>query len=342
MSARAPARAVAVGARMRTWILLLAFSAGLAWGAERGKVEEAVVAFQAVFATAVPASFPPAGATALSAPERDQRMVRLQIDALARDVRVAAVLASDAARQQSPDQQQRRAQEAMHTVTKLEASGKQQLERLAAKQTAVPAEEILRVGGRMIAALREHVDALGVSAMVPPPPTGTASGSPMAALPAGECFTIEEFRTLPADEIERRLTSLHPAAFYQYAGVLFEQGKKDAAVQWFYVGQLRYRFLLQAVPAKDPSGDPALFSSLNATVGQAINEYAGGDPQRWAASIQQALAWDAANPNLYTSKEQFPAVLDTVRPGAEKLKESILAQADRIRAERTKRGLENR
>lgn len=34
-------------------------------------------------------------------------------------------------------------------------------------------------------------------------------------------------------------------------------------------------------------------ASLNATVGQTINEWAGGSPRQGADSIQKALDWDA-------------------------------------------------
>ncbi|MFL6546316.1 MAG: hypothetical protein ACJ8LM_14185 [Candidatus Udaeobacter sp.] len=43
----------------------------------------------------------------------------------------------------------------------------------------------------------------------------------------------------------------------------------------------------------DPSGDPALFSSLSATVGKTINEYAGGNVKDWVKAIDRALKWDA-------------------------------------------------
>ena len=74
---------------------------------------------------------------------------------------------------------------------------------------------------------------------------------------------------------------------------MFREGKKDEAVFWFYVGQLRYRFHLKANPNMDPSGDPALFSSLSATVGKTINEYAGGNVKDWVKAIDRALKWDA-------------------------------------------------
>src|SRR6266700_540887 len=117
-----------------------------------------------------------------------------------------------------------------------------------------------------------------------------ALGGPCVVARAG--LSPEDLRKLPPTQIEAALPSEHPASYYCYASRLFAEGKKDDAVVWFYIGQLRYRIYLKATPPTDPSGDPALFASLNATIGQAINEYAGGDPKAWVAQIQKALRWD--------------------------------------------------
>ena len=71
------------------------------------------------------------------------------------------------------------------------------------------------------------------------------------------------------------------------------------------MGSIRYRFYLAANPNLDPSGDPALFASLQAVIGQQINKYAGGDLKMWVAQIDRALAWDDANANDFTSKKKF-------------------------------------
>src|SRR5580765_4898046 len=53
---------------------------------------------------------------------------------------------------------------------------------------------------------------------------------------------------LPPAKVEAALPTQHPSVYYGYALNLFDQGKKDDAVFWFYAGQLRYRFYLNANP----------------------------------------------------------------------------------------------
>jgi hypothetical protein len=135
--------------------------------------------------------------------------------------------------------------------------------------------------------------------------------------------------------IERK----HPAVFYMLAKKLFEAGQKDEAVFWFYAGQLRYRAYLKANPSLDPSGDPALFASLSEVVGRPLNQYAFGDIPKLSASIERALAWDEAQPDLHTPKT--PERAEIVN-GLRDMKREILAGADEIRKTRATRGLENR
>lgn len=155
-------------------------------------------------------------------------------------------------------------------------------------------------------------------------------------------LTPDEIKTLPPSQIESKLPGEHPSSYYGYAGRLFSEGKKDEAVLWFYVGQLRYRIHLKANPQLDRSGDPALFASLNATLGQKINEYAGGDPKIWAAQIAAALKWDDKHLNDFTPKKKFKEVHAEIRAGLAKLSQQIVDGADKMREERKKRGLENR
>jgi len=155
-------------------------------------------------------------------------------------------------------------------------------------------------------------------------------------------LTPAEIKTLPPSQIEAKLPGEHPSSYYSYANRLFFEGKKDEAILWFYVGQLRYRIHLKAKPPSDPSGDPALFGSLNATLGQIFNEYAGGDPKMWATQITNALAWDAAHPNEFTQKKEFQAIHTEIRTGLEKFAKQIEDTTNKIREERKKRGLENR
>lgn len=142
-----------------------------------------------------------------------------------------------------------------------------------------------------------------------------------------------------AAQIEYRIETKHPAAFFILALKRFDEGRRDDAVMWFYIGQIRYRAYLSSNPKLEPSGDPALFSSLFHTVGPTINGYAFGDIPQLVKTIDRALEWDAKHPDSLTPKSPKR---DEVRDGLVKLKGQIVSQRDEIRAQRTKNGLENR
>lgn len=139
------------------------------------------------------------------------------------------------------------------------------------------------------------------------------------------------------------LAGQHPAEYYQRAAGLFKDGKRDDAVFVFYLGQLRYRVhLIARRDTLPPSGDPALFSSLSEIVGRPINEYAFGDIPALARTIDAVLAWDAANPDRFTPPAQFTEAHADIRAGLLSMKNEIVAEAESIRAQRLKNGLENR
>ena len=155
-------------------------------------------------------------------------------------------------------------------------------------------------------------------------------------------LTEDDIRRKPPAEVEKKLPGEHPASYYIYAMRLFGEGRKDDAVFWFYAGQLRYRFHLAANPQLPRDGDPAVMASLNATVGETINGYAGGDPKSWAAQIERVLKWDADTPNGFTSKDRHAKPWQDIRAGLASLRATIERDADKIRKTREKTGLPNR
>jgi len=138
----------------------------------------------------------------------------------------------------------------------------------------------------------------------------------------------------PAAEVERRLPDSHPAQYFTYAGRAWHEGRRDDAVFWLYVAQLRYRFHLAVHPPADPSGDPALFGSLLATVGEPINRYAGGDIANWRKQIARALQWDQATPNGFTSKQEFAKAWQQTRAGLEKMSADLGQNAAKLSQQR--------
>ena len=134
----------------------------------------------------------------------------------------------------------------------------------------------------------------------------------------------------------------YPFGDYMRVGELWQAGKQDEAVYWFYRGQLRCRIYLLAHPDLKPDGDPALFASMNATVGEAVNEYAFGDIPALLATIDRVLAWHAANDDPFTPKARYPEAHAGGLAGLKRLREEIVAQQDEIRAERRAKGSPNR
>jgi len=152
----------------------------------------------------------------------------------------------------------------------------------------------------------------------------------------------DDFRNQTPEELMRGIENEHPAACYVLAQKLFADGKKDDAVFWFYVGQLRFRFHLTASPGLDPSGDSALFASLNEVIGRPINEYAFGSQKTLVATIDRVLAWDEATANGFTSKADHAAAWKEIRAGLGEMRRYVVENGDKIRAQRAANGLENR
>lgn len=139
-----------------------------------------------------------------------------------------------------------------------------------------------------------------------------------------------------------RAPELPPVSLYQLAGRLFAAGRRDEAVTWFYIAQIRSRFRLAAMPDLPADGEPALYAALMDTLGKPINEWAFGDVDRVAAQMTAALDWDAAHANATTPKAANAAVLAQVRGGLLSLRAGVLADKDNIRRQRLANGLVNR
>lgn len=129
-----------------------------------------------------------------------------------------------------------------------------------------------------------------------------------------------------------------PSEIMLRAAPLMQTGKADEATFWFYAGQLRWRSRLNASPDQDPTGEPALFSSLFETLGPSVKGWAFGDIPKLQRMIDAVLVWDGQ----YPDPSLDPAVHQRMRAGLTSLRDRIGREADVIRAERASRGLENR
>ena len=102
-----------------------------------------------------------------------------------------------------------------------------------------------------------------VSVTLAQPATGSAAGD-IANQPVSG--SLEEL----AGSVEHE----HPLATLELSKRLWEAGRKDEAVFFFYLGQLRFRAHLLANRNGDPTGGRALFDALMSTMGPPINQYA--------------------------------------------------------------------
>ncbi|MDF2404151.1 hypothetical protein [Aeromonas sp. 5HA1] len=143
------------------------------------------------------------------------------------------------------------------------------------------------------------------------------------------------------DEIKHDITEKHPVNYIVLAAKLFNDGKLDDAVKWYYVGQIRFRAHLMANPDIEPSGEPALYSSLQNIVGTPINEYAGQDPNHWVVLVEKAIKWNAENPDGFTPKSSNKKIHAEVEANFIEFRDYVSSNKEKIRKQRTENGLKN-
>jgi hypothetical protein len=85
----------------------------------------------------------------------------------------------------------------------------------------------------------------------------------------------------------------HWVTFYFAGEKLFEAGRHEEGLRWFYVGQIRGRTIAQLDRG---GGTSPTVQALQHLIGQPLNEYAGRDQQGMVAVIDWAVAWDGENP----------------------------------------------
>jgi tetratricopeptide (TPR) repeat protein len=120
-----------------------------------------------------------------------------------------------------------------------------------------------------------------------------------------------------------------PLELFSPAAVLFQQGKKDDAVFWFYAAQLRTRY--QLVFEKGDRGQ--LLSIMMMTVGVPINNYALQDVSNLHKILDRVLEWDKRTPNPFRNKprtEETDKQIEKIYAGLEKLKAKLIAEKSEL------------
>lgn len=80
-----------------------------------------------------------------------------------------------------------------------------------------------------------------------------------------------------------------PPVFYALSKALFDSGKKQEAMFWFYAGQLRARG--DANKSLDVSAKQAV-SVLNMNYGKEINKYSFSNLESLKKTVNEVVAWD--------------------------------------------------
>ncbi|HEY0184363.1 MAG TPA: hypothetical protein VGC09_16250 [Rhodopila sp.] len=154
--------------------------------------------------------------------------------------------------------------------------------------------------------------------------------------------TAQDAQTMPIDTLIERAPKVSPDALFVLAARLFAAGRRDEAVGWFYIAQIRMRFRLAVALDLPPDGEPALYGALFETIGPQINLWAFGDIDRVATHMQEALDWDNSHANAFTPKSGHAAELEQVRSGLAAFRANVLTRKEEMRRERAAKDLENR
>ena len=152
----------------------------------------------------------------------------------------------------------------------------------------------------------------------------------------------EKTVTMSTAELKKEAQLLHPVGFYILAKKLFDEGEKDEAIFWFYVGSIRYRYFLYSVGDDPFHPENELFEQVQFEIGGLVLDYAGGDPEFWAEQVEQASIWDDKHLNFFYPKKRNPEALAEVRANMQKLKTKLLDEKEDIIRQRIENGAEVR
>ncbi len=129
-----------------------------------------------------------------------------------------------------------------------------------------------------------------------------------------------------AEEIIRAPETLkEPLELFSPAAILFQQGKKDEAVFWFYAAQLRTRY--QLIFEKGDRGQ--LLMIMMMTIGVPINNYAFQDTANFLRILDRVLEWDRATPNPFRDQPRSDLVdqqVAKIYSGLTDLKAKLIAE----------------
>jgi len=109
----------------------------------------------------------------------------------------------------------------------------------------------------------------------------------------------EKVRCEAMQEVLENANKYAPPALYALAGELFRLGRKEEAMFYFYLGQLRARS--DANKCRDKTARQAV-AVLNEMYGGPINLYAFGEPKKLETVVEKVVEWDRQNRREYDAR----------------------------------------
>jgi hypothetical protein len=156
---------------------------------------------------------------------------------------------------------------------------------------------------------------------------------------AADLPTIDQSASMgvhePLDRLTNEVEHLHPIAMMFLARRLFDAGRPDEAVFWFYEAQLRWNAHLD----QHPDGrESERYGDLFERIGPDINVAAFHDPDALLATLDAVIDWDLKHPDDYTDSakardgqraglKDFEAYIRAHRPEIEARRRELDAQA---------------
>ena len=156
-----------------------------------------------------------------------------------------------------------------------------------------------------------------------------------------------------ADEIKANIDEVDCVTLYVLAIRLYNLGKKDEAVYWYHTAQFRKNIFLKMARNLSPSGAPAAIAAFNTLSGKWINGYAGGDVDKWVATLEKILAesknmgyiakaYQYENYSFWDESEQQAIVDENIAAVREHGINYLLKNKEEIRRQRKENGIEGK
>ena len=130
--------------------------------------------------------------------------------------------------------------------------------------------------------------------------------------------------------VVEKLEMEHPSGFFKEAGKRFTAGEKNDAAFLFYLGELRYKYYLSANPNFQPDGEPAVYSSLQSSLGEEINYSLNDSVDNYISIMDSVISWDKSHDFIFFSKSKFPEKHQEILNGLIELRQYVFDNKEDI------------